>query len=710
MKRVKYLALVLLMIASSAIVLLNLETRVANAGPLRPQPSFTHFEHASEFAIDDEVPAAYSYDGRYIGFNSESGNYVSGDTNSVGDAFIYDKLTDTYERVGLDDTGNEFPGGSFLTNMSSNGRFITFVADYNSNTNATVLRDLQTGINILVSSDSSGNFCYLGSGTNISDDGVYVLFNAGSAACGMSPAIPSSIYLKNTSTGNLAKVSTSLLGHSWQVTAGHMSADGSRIAIKAKDLTAGGPIKVIVNTIATGSSVIISDPTGGTANNDASVGSLSRNGNLVLFGSLATNLDPATSHGSAVYHKLYLYDMGTSAQEHLDFMPSGGTWSGGSFLPTNSNTMIADDGRYVGYASYSTKLDATNSPTTYTPKTYSLYVYDRQTDSNKMISNQIGDRAYYAPGDNSFVTASFDQIDIADTDTKKDIYVVYSAFPDNYLSYIKAGVGLQIIKSDGTGDKTLLNNSSVANLSNPQLSLDRRKVYFIGGSDSHLYSVMADGTYVTDLGYSLGVFSISPDGTKVVSVGSPTLNSTDHEYYPTIKIMGIDGTNPTTVDLPQAGAPAQMQWTNDGNSLVFQLREKDDNGEWNDCNIWIAKIDIDETDFSKLTPDDCVADANPSINPDNDKIAWNAGPGEVWVMNADGSSAIEIAPGLTSGILLLNRPSWSPDGTQIAVDYKDSGMGSNQKLGILNASTGALTASGPNTLKVTYIDWTSSPL
>ncbi|MDX6586546.1 MAG: hypothetical protein QOI31_1019 [Solirubrobacterales bacterium] len=68
---------------------------------------------------------------------------------------------------------------------------------------------------------------------------------------------------------------------------------------------------------------------------------------------------------------------------------------------------------------------------------------------------------------------------------------------------------------------------------------------------------------------------------------------------------------------------------------------------------------------------------NPAYSPDGKKIAFNQGS-NLWVMDADGTGAHQLAPS-------LYQPTWSPDGSKLAV-YR---TGTPNGIAIINAETGA---------------------
>ncbi len=68
-------------------------------------------------------------DGRFVAFGSDATNLVTGDTNAVSDAFVYDRVTGTTERVSVSSAGAEANGTSFAPAISADGRFVAFPSE-----------------------------------------------------------------------------------------------------------------------------------------------------------------------------------------------------------------------------------------------------------------------------------------------------------------------------------------------------------------------------------------------------------------------------------------------------------------------------------------------------------------------------------------------------------------------------------------------------
>jgi Ca2+-binding RTX toxin-like protein len=123
--------------------------------------------------------ASISADGRYVAFESYASNLVSGDTNNELDIFVYDTVTNTTRRVSIDSNGIQGNSRSSNASISADGRYVVF----NSNASNLVSGDTNNATDIfvydtvanttrLVSVDSGAR----GNDGFISADGSYVAF------------------------------------------------------------------------------------------------------------------------------------------------------------------------------------------------------------------------------------------------------------------------------------------------------------------------------------------------------------------------------------------------------------------------------------------------------------------------------------------------------------------------------------------------------
>ena len=70
-----------------------------------------------------------SADGRYVAFDSDATDLVAGDTNASYDIFVHDRSTGATERVSVDSGGAQATGASRSPSISADGRYVAFNSD-----------------------------------------------------------------------------------------------------------------------------------------------------------------------------------------------------------------------------------------------------------------------------------------------------------------------------------------------------------------------------------------------------------------------------------------------------------------------------------------------------------------------------------------------------------------------------------------------------
>jgi Ca2+-binding RTX toxin-like protein len=65
-------------------------------------------------------------DGSYVSFHSTASNLVQNDTNGFTDVFVYQRTSDTTQRVSVGGSGIQANGGSSSSSISTDGRFVAF--------------------------------------------------------------------------------------------------------------------------------------------------------------------------------------------------------------------------------------------------------------------------------------------------------------------------------------------------------------------------------------------------------------------------------------------------------------------------------------------------------------------------------------------------------------------------------------------------------
>ncbi len=164
---------------------------------------------------------AISSDGRYVVFVSYASNLVEDDTNLVSDIFIYDRQTDTMERISTASDGTESNGQSLWPSISADGRYVAYHSEASNlvigDTNAlpdSFLRDTYTDTTTRLSVSESGQQANGESiYARISGDGSTVVYQsqATNLVSGTDEALER-VYAWNRATGEVLLVSVNSSG------------------------------------------------------------------------------------------------------------------------------------------------------------------------------------------------------------------------------------------------------------------------------------------------------------------------------------------------------------------------------------------------------------------------------------------------------------------------------------------------------------------
>jgi Tol biopolymer transport system component len=248
-----------------------------------------------------------SSDGSVITFQSQASNLVSGDTNGRLDVFVRNRNNDTTRRVSVSSSGGQGNGDSTYPQISPNGRYVVFasvasnLAGSDGNGLSDIFRhDLQTGRTEHVSVSTSGgaangNSLY----PAISGDGRYIAFQ--SSASNLVPGDTgqqNDVFVRDMETGRTELVSVSSSGARGAGGSGYpdLSDDGRYIIFlsRARNLSTGDTNSfddLFVHDRTTDTTSRLTRGVGGSQINGHAISpEISGNGQVIVFGSEASNL------------------------------------------------------------------------------------------------------------------------------------------------------------------------------------------------------------------------------------------------------------------------------------------------------------------------------------------------------------------------------------------------------------------------------------
>jgi hypothetical protein len=393
-----------------------------------------------------------SADGMIVAFSSFASNLVPGDTNKTWDVFVHDRTTGVTERVSVDSSGAEANGLSERATLSTDGRFVAFcsfatnlVAGDTNGFEDVFVHDRSTGVTERVSVDSAGVQGNATSGSSavvgISANGQIVEF--ASAATNLVSGDTNGawdLFVHDRSTGVTERVDVDSSGGqaSSGATIGAISADGQVVAFysDSNNLVASdtnGMADAFVHNRGTGITERVSvDSAGAQANDYSSAGmiSITADGAVVVFVSLASNLVPGDTNG---WHDVFVHDRWTGATERVSVDSSGVEGNAISW-----NGTISDDHRFVAFTSFASNLVAGD-----TNGVQDAFVHDRNTGFTGRVSvGSAGAQADLASdlasisADGEFVAFTSTATNLVPGDTNKvgDVFVHdrCDAFWSNY--------------------------------------------------------------------------------------------------------------------------------------------------------------------------------------------------------------------------------------------------------------------------------------
>jgi Tol biopolymer transport system component len=318
---------------------------------------------------DDSYRPSISNDGKSVAFSSQADNLVAGDLNGIDDIFVHDRTTGITECVSVDSSGQPANNGSLFPCISADARFVSFfsfadnlVTGDKNGTPDVFVHDRRYGTTERVSVDSYGKEANGWSvNSSLSADGRFVAFDSDAPnliAGDVNGA--NDVFVHDLSSGITECVSVDSAGKQGNnnsfCSVGGISADGRYVVFSsdADNLVAGDTNlcrDVFVHDRTTGITTRISvDSSGAEGNYESSIPSISADGRIVAYWSIADNLVAGDTNG---YPDIFVYDFngGTTDRVSVDSSGAEGNWS--SWSPA-----IAADGGSVAFLSDASNLVA----------------------------------------------------------------------------------------------------------------------------------------------------------------------------------------------------------------------------------------------------------------------------------------------------------------------------------------------------------------
>jgi Tol biopolymer transport system component len=416
------------------------------------------------------IGPALSKDGLLVAFGSFASNLVPGDTNLVFDVFVHDRATGVVERVSVDSAGGEGNSGAYLPfSITPDGRFVAFASDASNlvagDTNGATdvfVRDRATGTTERVSVDSAGgeskggNLRIGGAYPSLSADGRYVAFTGyGDDLVAGDTNGATDVFVHDRTTGATERVSVDSAGA--QAGGGSiqsvLSADGRIVAFgsEADDLVAGDANHVwdvFVRDLVSGVTERVSvDSLGLEGDGDSYRPSLSDDGSIVVFTSLAKNLVAGDANQAS---DVFLHDRGSGLTERVSVDSAGGEAAGASEYAT-----VSSDGRRIAFDSQAPDLvpgDVNNA--------WDVFVRDRGAGTTERMS--VDSSGAEAAGDSRGGAISGGGHKVAfesraanlvagDTNSRKDVFIHLDcsvATSTNYGAGVAGTFGVPSLTSD----------------------------------------------------------------------------------------------------------------------------------------------------------------------------------------------------------------------------------------------------------------------
>ncbi len=345
------------------------------------------------FANAPSQSAVSSGNGRFVVFQTEATNLAAGSPQGVSQILRVDTETGAVTRISVDAQGTAINGDAIEPTISNDGNFVVFVAPESAAAvlegetpkarearskgtgAALLLRNLLTGSTQTVAPAAAGG---TGTAPQISANGNALVLTRETTDASEGQVGQTNVYLvplirsgDNVTPGPQRCVSCRVIAADGSETAVNsngasgkpsISADGTRVAFEtlAKNSIASTPppcpnsgTAMLLRNMLTGSMVSASAPSSpagcGAAGSSSSAGKLDLSGLRLAFESDL----PLVAGDTNGLRDVYLFNAAENQLERVSETTAGGNANGASSQPT-----LSGDGRFVGFVSSATNLDA----------------------------------------------------------------------------------------------------------------------------------------------------------------------------------------------------------------------------------------------------------------------------------------------------------------------------------------------------------------
>ncbi len=349
----------------------------ARAGAIERVSVSSNGEQANQASFDPVISA----DGRYVAFMSYATNLVATDTGGKRNIFVRDRQADQTALVSVGMQGQPANGESFFPDLSPDGRYLAFQSDASNLVSGdgngaqdVFVRDLVAGSTERVSVGAGGEADGDSESASISSGGRYVAFTSTATnLVGGDANGDFDVFVRDRKLGKTERVSTGLDGKAANGASllPAISANGRYVAFvsSATNLVPSGGNgwdQVYVRDRQTGKIELVTvSPKGHPGNGGVSGVWISGDGRYVVYSAQAGDLVKKDTNGK---DDVFVHDRKLGTTDRVSVGAGGAQVNGASDI--GLGRAITQDGRYVTFESRATNLVAT-------PSTFFVDVYVR---------------------------------------------------------------------------------------------------------------------------------------------------------------------------------------------------------------------------------------------------------------------------------------------------------------------------------------------